>query len=206
MPTRQKCALGLSVHTGWAACVVALGDVRAPRISGREEIELLGDAERFVYHRAAEARATAERALAHARRSATERATAALGLIVDRARARGEEITACAIVAKEGEVLALDDVLVAHPRIHTAEGHFYRDVLRDAAAATGLPTRILSPRALDAQAARAMDVALIDLPALLVEAGRAVGRPWAKDQKAASLAAWTLLAEGERREPHARSR
>jgi hypothetical protein len=203
MPTRRQCALGVSVHAGWVACVVARGSVHARQISAREEVELLGDLERFVYHRAAEARVTEERILANARRSATARATAGLGLIVDQARARGEDITACAIVAKGGELLALDAIRAAHPRIHSAEGHFYRDVLHDAAEGIGLATRILSPRDPDAHAARAMDVGLTELPALLALAGRAVGRPWAKDQKAASLAAWTVLAEGDGRTSHA---
>jgi len=43
MKTRDRYVLGLSVHTGWAACVVAGGSVRAPRLDAREEIELLGD-------------------------------------------------------------------------------------------------------------------------------------------------------------------
>jgi len=197
MKIRDRCVLGVSVHTGWAACVIACGSVRAPRLVAREEIELLGDAERFVYHRAALERSDAERSVERARKVATERAIAALGRLVERVRADGHDVAACAIVANEaneGDALPLDDILAAHPRIHTAEGRLYRDALRAAADAIGLPTRFIPPRSVETAAAKAMRVRPGELPALLVDVGRAVGRPWAKDQKAASLAAWTLLA------------
>ena len=53
MTKPTSCAVGLSVHTGWAACCVVSGDVRAPEILAREVIEILGDRERFVFHVAA---------------------------------------------------------------------------------------------------------------------------------------------------------
>jgi len=197
MKTRSRCVLGLSVHTGWAACVVAGGSVRAPLLAAREEIELLGDLDRFVYHSAAAAkkRSEAEASVARARKMAAERATDVLARLVERASAGGHAIVACAIVAKKGEMLPLENILAAHLRIHAAEAHLYRDVLRDAAEAIGLPARIVSPSDLETASAMAMRVNPSELPALLVEVGRAVGRPWAKDQRAASLAAWMLLAD-----------
>ena len=43
---------GLSVHTGWASLVVAGGSLAKPRIVHREIVEILGDADRFVFHQA----------------------------------------------------------------------------------------------------------------------------------------------------------
>jgi hypothetical protein len=181
----KGCAIGVSVHTGWAACVAAGGSLRAPRIEAREELEMLGDADRFVFHRAAEMDpAEAKQYVARAEAEATEHATAAIARIRDGLRAAGHDILACAIVAKDAPMLAsLAEIVAAHPRIHTAEGRFYRDVLRRAADANRLKVRIVSPKVLGLAAAAA----------LLADAGRQVGKPWGKDQKMAALAAWSLL-------------
>ena len=182
----ERCAIGVSVHTGWAACVAAAGSLRAPRIEAREEIEMLGDADRFVFHRAAGMDlASAKVSVARANAQATERATAAIARFLQRVRGGGHEVAGIAIVAKDTPMLAsLEEIVAAHPRIHTAEGRFFRDVLRRAAEANRLEVRVVPPDALD----------LVSAAALLAAAGRAAGRPWGKDQKIAALAAWSLLA------------
>ncbi|MFL5249282.1 MAG: hypothetical protein ACJ79V_15805, partial [Myxococcales bacterium] len=65
-------------------------------------------------------------------------------------------------------------ILAAHPRIHTAEGCFYRDVFREAC-----PVRVLlvPPSSLDA-----------------ATIGKIARPPWGRDQKLAALAAWAVLA------------
>jgi hypothetical protein len=195
MPPEGRVALALTVHTGWAAAVVAGGTLRAPRVEAREQVELLGDPDRFVYHRAAKtSRPEAERSLAVARKAATARAVEALGRIVGRARKAGLDVVGCAIIANDAPMLAsLDEILVAHPRIHTAEGCFFRDVLRAGAEAQALPTRVLPARGLQAAAALVMHVESLLIPGLLDDAASTVGRPWGKDQKLASLGAWVVL-------------
>ncbi len=174
-------ALGLTVHTGWAACVLAGGSVRDPHLEAREHVDLVADdAARFVFHRAAEMkRAEAAPFVAQARREAVERAAA-----VFRRLAQGREVRACAVVAKTGAMPELDAVLASHPRIHTAEGIFYRDVICEAATTAGLRGRVtvVAPSELDAKDRRLSDV------------GRAVGKPWNQDWKLAALAAWRVLA------------
>jgi hypothetical protein len=168
--------LGIAVRTGWAACVVAAGTGRAPPVEAREHVELMADPERFVFHRASEMKATeAERWVASARQRVVSQATRVLERLASRGAAK------CAIVAKPGTMLPLEDVLASHPRIHTAEGLFYRDAFRDAAEACGLAVRIVPPQKLDAKDAR------------LVAVGRALGKPWTADWKLATLAAWSVL-------------
>jgi len=175
----MRLALGLSPHTGWAACVLAGGSLREPRIEAREELALVDDADRFVFHRAAEMkRADAEHSVARVRTSAIERAAA-----VFRRLKEGRDVRACAIVAKLGQLPELDVIVASHPRIHSAEGMFYRDVLVAAASASGLTPRVLSPAKLDAND-----------PAL-VAAGRVAGKPWNRDLRIAALAAWLSLSE-----------
>jgi hypothetical protein len=170
-------ALGLTVHTGWAAGVVAGGSLREPRIEAREHMVLLGDPERFVFHRAEEmARAEVERWVAQAEKKARSAADGALKQL-----AQGRELVACAIVAKPGKMGSLAEILASHPRIHTSEGLFYRDVLRAAAEAIGLAVHMVSPDKLDAKDPR------------LIAVGRAIGKPWNQDCKLAALAAWRVL-------------
>jgi hypothetical protein len=85
-----------------------------------------------------------------------------------------QNVRICAVVAKEGSVAgALEHVLASHPRLHTAEGHFYRDVFRDACS---IPVRLIPPSSLDAS-----------------KVGKLAPPPWGKDQKLAALAAWTTM-------------
>jgi hypothetical protein len=170
-------AIGLCVHTGWAACVLAGGDVRSPRVVVREHVELAGDPERFVFHRAAEMKpAEAARSVAQLRLDAIGRATGVLHRLAGTGPLAG-----CAIVAKRGRIPELAEVVASHPRIHTCEGLFYRDVLLDAAREAGLDPRVVVPSDLDPNA-----------PAVAA-AGRVVGKPWNRDWKMASLAAWDVL-------------
>ena len=173
----MRLALGLSVHTGWAACVLAGGSMRAPHLEAREHVELAGDPERFVFHRAAEmGRADALRSVSRVSRDAVARATGVMKRL-----SQGRDVVACAIVAKSGALAELDVVIASHPRIHTSEGLFYRDVLLEAAHACGLRTRLVAPGDLDPNDPR------------LAVAGKVVGKPWNRDWKLASLAAWSAL-------------
>ncbi|HEY6459639.1 MAG TPA: hypothetical protein VIY73_05790 [Polyangiaceae bacterium] len=174
----MRLALGITVHTGWAACVVAGGSLRDPRVVVREHVELLGDPERFVFHRASEGRpADAPRAVAAARVTATEVAVRVL-------RRLNEEhgIARCAVVAKAGAMPELTDVLASHPRIHACEGMFYRDVILAAAEASGMKSQLVLPSSLDTTSKA------------VTAAGTIVGKPWSAEWKAAALAAWSLLA------------
>src|SRR4249920_3202607 len=134
-------AIGISIHTGWGACVVVGGSLAKPEILANEVIEILGDSERFCFHMAAEmTRAAAEQWIASARSKAIANARRALAPLI------AKDVSVCAIVAKGGDARDLDEVLASHPRIHTAEGCFYRDVLREACP---IPLRVVPPSSLD---------------------------------------------------------
>ena len=160
--------MGISVHTGWGACVVVGGSLAKPEIVSNHVIDILGDSERFCFHMAAEMkRAAAEKWIADARRKAVANARRALLPLF------AKNVSACAIVAKDGKVGDLETVLASHPRIHTAEGCFYRDVLRDACT---IPVRVIPPSSLDPS-----------------KVGKLAAPPWGRDQKLAALAAWAVM-------------
>jgi hypothetical protein len=163
-------AMGISVHTGWAACVVVGGSLKRPEIFANEIVDILDDSERFCFHMAAEMERTeAGKWIASMREKARANARRALAPLLT------QDVSVCAIVAKEGDPGDLDRIFASHPRIHTAEGCFYRDVLRDAC---GVPVRIIPPSALDA-----------------AKVGAKLATPWGRDQKLAALAAWEVMTD-----------
>ena len=161
-------AMGITVHTGWGACVVVGGSLQHPEIVSNVVIEILGDDERFCFHAATDMdpavargwiKRLREKALINARR--------------ELAPLTAHGLCACAVVAKEGAPAVLADVLASHPRIHTAEGCFYRDVFR---AACPVAARIISPSSLEVSSV-----------------GKLAPPPWGRDQKLAALAAWSAM-------------
>jgi hypothetical protein len=162
-------ALGITLHTGWGACVVVAGSARAPEIVAHRIIEVLEKPERFCFHRAAEMDlGAAQTWINRLRRKALENATRALSTLISR------QTEVCALVARPGAMGELSAVLSSHPRIHSAEGCFYRDIL---AAACTIPVRIVPPSSLD-----------------ISTVGKLAHAPWGRDQKLAALAAWSTLA------------
>jgi hypothetical protein len=160
--------LGFTVHTGWAACVLVAGSPSKPQVLANRIIELLEGPERFCFHRAAEMKpAEAARYLGHLRAKAIANARRELSSVC------ADDIAACGIVAKNGTLGDLTQILASHPRIHMAEGLFYRDVLSEACPVSA---RVCPPASLD--------------PSSI---GKLAPPPWSRDQKLAALAAWSAL-------------
>jgi hypothetical protein len=161
-------AIGINSHTGWGACVVVGGTLEKPEIVANEVIEILGAGERFCFHLAADMkRAEAEKWIAHMKEKALANARRALAHLF------AQQVSVCAIVAKGGVAGDLGDVLASHPRIHAAEGYFYREVFREACT---VPVRIVSHSSLDPS-----------------KVGKLAAPPWGRDQKLAALAAWSAM-------------
>jgi hypothetical protein len=73
------------------------------------------------------------------------------------ARTRARRQT-CGVVAKTGQLRQLEEIVAAHPRIHSGEGLFYCDILCAAAEAAGMRARLIAPSELDARDARLLAV------------------------------------------------
>lgn len=160
-------ALGIKPHTGWAACVIVGGTADEPEIVANEVIRFSDDPQRFCYHAAAEMELEAAgQWLTTVKRLAVANARIALQPLL-------AEADICMIAARDREPGPLEYIFAAHPRIHTAEGCFYRDVLRQACT---IPVELVSPASLD--------------PGKL---GRLSTSPWGRDQKIAALAGWAIL-------------
>lgn len=198
MPTRPA-VLGFRPHTYWTAAIALTGEPQTPQVIDRRRIDFAAGDERSVYHRVEtmapdEAKAWIARVWA-ACEADTRRG---VGELVKGLANTG--VTLGVAVVPIGRAKAPDqlaDILKSHSHMHAAEGEFYRGVVATACTNLGLEVRRAVERDLPA---RVSQLLRIDGPALqqrLKAIGASLGPPWTEDQKLATLAAWSSLADTE---------
>jgi hypothetical protein len=197
-------ALGLKAHSGWAALVVLAAADRGYRVSDRRRIELREpDSAAWAaqpYHAAeglepAEAEGIVSRGIEAARRSAVREIRAA----VERACSLEQKVVACAVLTPEPMPdWSTEQILSVHFRMHKAEGVLFPDALARAAHACGIDLVRIPEKRLWEEAEWELATARSNLDTTIAEMGKAVGSPWAKDQKNAALAAMIALASSTR--------
>ena len=189
--------LGFRPHTYWTAVVVLSGDLAAPEVVDRRRLVFAVGDERFVYHQLAEmGDAAAQARIARVRASSQDKAAQGVAEIVAALRRDGRDIGMAVVpkgVAKTDRPLA--EIIKSHALIHAAEGDFYRNVVADACASVGLRVSRVVERDLMLEASRTLGVTAVSLEAHLKAMGRALGPPWSDDQKLATMAAWTGMAD-----------
>jgi hypothetical protein len=195
----KECAIGIRVHSGWGALVAVAGDAGAFEVIERRRIEIIdrnapGAAQ--PYHFAKDLRlADAEKFIAGSAASATRLASAAMREVCDKLRAHDYNLVAAAILLSSGRPLPeLENILAAHPMIHTAEGEFFRQAFRDACASLQIPVTGIRERDLDEHAKSVLRGDGGVLKKKIAGVGKTLGPPWTTDQKAAALAATIALA------------
>lgn len=182
--------LGFRVHSGWAALVAVAGSVREPEVLLRRRIEFADfESHETVqpYHAAAEMPlAKAEKFLARVAEEARALAHKSVRQAIEELKPR--RVTCAAMTLSSGRATgSLEATLHSHPAIHTAEGQFFRDVVRAACEDCGLECRGFKEKEIAMQIAPLADL------------GKLLGPPWQMDQKFASLVAWLALAEKKQR-------
>ena len=200
MTTRPmpRAALGCRSHSGWAAVVALAGPADAPWVVDRRRISICDPGIRGSkqpYHAAEPMQfSDAEAFLKRCAQSTSRLATDALRSAVDDLRARGYKAASFGITLSSGRPLpALKAVLASHALIHTAEGEFYRDQLKEAAQQCGLDVMSIKERELYERASAQFRMPLAQLERRVADLGKPLGAPWSQDQKCAALAAWLSL-------------
>jgi hypothetical protein len=188
-------AIGLRLHSGWAASVlVAQDSAKAPALIARRRILLCEPPSAKQPYHAAE---TMELREAEDFIAACRITTIALAVeALDRLSAEmgglelaGVGLAGVGIVASSARDLpTLSTILHSHPLIHAAEGVFYREAMIEAARRARLKSRAITGRV----ASDFLDGAR-DLRETLQRIGKAAGPPWTMDEKCASLAAFSFL-------------
>ena len=113
-------------------------------------------------------------------------ATKALSQLIREVQSSELVVSAAGIVGAPER--RLEKIGSAHIRAHAAEGVLFRQVLEAAAEKNGLVKRTLDERKLNEIAATELGFSAATLEGRLTDLGRAVGRPWRADEKAAAAA------------------
>jgi hypothetical protein len=199
MAGAAKYVLGLRPHTGWAAAIVLSGTAAKPVVVARQRLALVepdGKYSRFLYHEASELEPrAATRWVTDGRRKFAASTLGSLRAFCEDLSKGGKRIGAAALLRGNRPFVAtLDQILAAHPKVHSAEGELYRDLLAEACASLGIPAVPLGEKAVWAQAARVLKLSEEQLRARLQALGQEVGSPWGEDQRLAAAAGWAVLA------------
>jgi hypothetical protein len=105
------------------------------------------------------------------------------------------EVTAACILTRSGKATQdLAAILRSHALIHTAEGEFFRDALKSACEACGLPVFRVPERELVSQSAIAFGLNPKEVERRVAGLAKNLGPPWRQDEKLCALAGWLTLA------------
>ena len=194
----MKVALGLKAHSGWAALVAVGISGREFHVLDRRRIELVKPGEVWAkqpYHAAealepSEANRLVKQGIESARQLALQEIRAAL----ERACDAGHTVAACAVLV--GEAMpdwTVDEILAVHFRMHKAEGVLFREALLQAGTELGIKSLPVPEKLVTQDAAAVLGKPVGAVMQQLATFGKALGSPWGKDQKDATLAAMIAL-------------
>ena len=193
---KAEAVFGFKAHSGWAALVVLGTRGGNLEVLERSRVELVEEEwAKQPYHAAeelkpAEARKVVKRGIDAAKRIALREMRNA----VERTRESGFEVRNCGLVV--GNPMpgwSVDEILAVHFRMHKAEGVLFRDVLAEAADACDLRLVAILEKQLLEHAQSALKTSASSLSQRVAALGKAVGPPWSRDQKEATLAAMIAL-------------
>jgi hypothetical protein len=194
-----RAAVGFTVKAGWAAAVLLAGPATSPRVVDSRRVDLSDPADpesRQPYHAGfGTARAAGpelSRSIAAVKRFGRQSVTG----LLRHYQTSGHPLRGAGVVV--GSFIDPERIANDHIRIHALEGRLFRGVVEDAAAERGLSCSIWRERDLRALAPGILRRPELALRATLAELGRELEGPWRAEQKAAAVAAWLVLALGNR--------
>ena len=196
-PRAAPYALGLRVKSGFAVAVALAGPAASPVPLARLVVQLHDpkiDATKQPFHQgfgtARESQAEIARLAAIVERCARQSIDALL------ADDRLGGLACCRAALVVGSVIDPAAVGSPHIRAHASEGRLFRTVIERALDARGIEWDVLVEKALGAESAEALKRTGGEIARVIGELGRALGRPWRAEEKAAAAAAWIALAGG----------
>jgi hypothetical protein len=189
----KDAAFGIRVHSGWAVLVCISGDLTAPEIVDRRRIVVVEptmEGAKQPYHFAETLPLEeAERHLRKCAEVSQRLAVQAIREMLDGVTARKYRVLACAMLLASGRALpSLQKILASHALVHTAEGEFFRKVVREACEHCGIPVVGFRERELDEHADAAFGKAAARVRQRISDLRSTVGSPWTQDEKTAALA------------------
>lgn len=198
-----QAALGLRVHSGWAALVVLAGPLGAPAILDRKRIQLADPGiagSKQPYHAAQRLQLQEADRFVTACIGTSERlAKVAVQAAIDDAIQNGNRVCTSGVLTGSGRpVPTLEKILSSHPLLHTAEGELFRNVIVTACISCGLSVFAVKEKELLGSSSRELGMSEPAIQRHLARLGKTVGSPWRQDEKFATRVAWLALAAGAR--------
>lgn len=168
------------------------------QVIDRRRIELIDEGELWAkapYHAAEELRPDeaedlVNRGIASARRVAKAR----MRDLVERFRGHEYQVAGCGVlIPRPMPEWTTGEILAVHFRMHKAEGVLFPDAICRAADECGVPLAEVPEKELPEYAERALAMPPGGPYKMIVDLGKPIGPPWAKDQRLAALAAVIAL-------------
>ena len=189
----KNAAFGVRMHSGWGAVVCVSGDSVAPEVVYRRRIVIIEptmDGAKQPYHFVESlGLEEAERHLQKCAAVSQKLAVEAVRAMLDAVSARNYRVIGCAMLLASGRAVpSLQEILSSHALIHTAEGEFFRKVVREACEHLRIPVVGIRERELDERANATFGNRARSVRQHISELGKAVGSPWTQDEKTAALA------------------
>ena len=187
------------MHSGWGVLVAVSGDANSLEVSDRRRIVTADPAvtgAKQPYHFAEGlGLREAERYLADCAAVSERLAFDAIKEVISNLEVRQCPTAGCALLLASGRALpSLLKILASHALIHTAEGEFFRDAVRNACGRLEIPVTAIKKRDLDDRARTVFGNEASRVQYRISSLGSSIGPPWTKDHKTAALAAAIILA------------
>ena len=190
---KERCAVGFTIKSGWAAAVCLSGSPAAPRVIDSRRVEIsdpdVPDSTQ-PYHAgfgtARDAGDELKRLIASVKTYGRKSLTALIREYHEKAMLRTAGVVVGSLV--DPELIGND-----HIRIHAMEGKLFREVLIDGVERNGVKCSVWRERDLYAVAEKHLNIAEGLLRVKLAALGKDVDGGWRAEQKAATLGAWIVL-------------
>jgi hypothetical protein len=199
----KRAAIGLRVHSGWAALVAVANHAGTVEVIERRRVDITvpgTSGAKQPYHFAKQhfakqlELAEAEKFLGSCLAASKRLAVAALRDVIDELRSREYRVAGVAMLLASGRALPpLPKILASHALIHSAEGEFFRDAFAKACEDLELSVSGFRERELEACVRSAFGKGATRIGQQVSTLGRSIGPPWTTDQKTAALAALIVL-------------
>jgi hypothetical protein len=191
-----RIAIGFRVKTGRATAVVLAGSASAPRVLSRKILQLFDPAipeSHQPFHAELELPPSDSARVVPLALKAVERvALSALRELVGEVQPGLGSIVGIALVA--GSATDPESIRNPHMRAHAREGQLFPQALAAAAKTMRIPAITIVESEVFTSAASRLGETPDAIKIAVAELGRAVGKPWSAEEKAAAAAAWVVLA------------
>jgi hypothetical protein len=194
----KHAALGFRVHSGWGVLVAVSSSTNSVELIERRRVVTadpkIPGANQPYHFAASLSLSEAEEYLAKSAAVSESLACATIEEVVRELQERDYRLLGSAVLWAAGRPLPpMANILGAHSLIHAAEGEFFRNAFQRACERLKISAARIKERELDEQVNATFGEAASRLQRRIASLGRAIGPPWTKDHKLATLAAAVIL-------------